>query len=369
MIRSIIRRGAALAVASFACMLITTPPASAADGGGAVYTLSNETTGNRVVVFDRAADGSLTAAGAVPTGGLGNGGGLGSQGSVVVSDDGRWLLAVNPGSDDISVFRIGGELVRTSIRSSGGDLPISVTVHGSLVYVLNDGSDDLVGFRLSPTGKLLPIHGSRVPLSGAAPSIAPAQVEFTPDGGSIVVTEKDTNLIDVYRVQPNRRLSAPDPQPSEGATPFGFAFDPQGRLVVSEASGGAAGASALSSYSVGAGGTLATISASVADTQSAACWVAVTSDGRFAYTTNTGSATVSSYAIASGGSLSLEAPVAGVTGAAPIDMGISPGDAFLYTLNAGADTLSAFSIGADGSLMPTAGVTGLPASTVGLAVT
>jgi hypothetical protein len=80
--------------------------ASASDAPGAVYALTNDPAGNAVLVYDRAADGSLTAAGAYATGGAGSAAGLGSQGAVIVSDDRRWLFAANTGSNSISSFRI-----------------------------------------------------------------------------------------------------------------------------------------------------------------------------------------------------------------------------------------------------------------------
>lgn len=360
------RRLGALALATMLLLsTASTVPASAATPAGAVFTLSNDPAGNTVEVFDRAADGTLSPSGSVSTGGLGSGDGLGSQGALVLSDDGRWLLAVNAGSDEVSVFAVSGKGLRlTDVESSGGDRPISVTVHGGLVYVLNDGSDALSGLRLNAVGNLKPLTRSTIGLSGTG--IDPAQVEFTPAGSQVVVTEKNTNVIDVYQVHANGRLSGPNVQPSEGETPFGFAFDPSGRLIVSEAFGGASGASALSSYAVGSDGTLATISASVPDGQAAACWVVVTPDGRFTYTTNTGSNNVSGYEIGSDGSLTLLAGDPFPTGAGPIDMGIA--GSFLYTLNAGSHDVSAFTIGADGSLSAIAGASGLPAAAVGLAV-
>ncbi len=367
MARSRTRRLAALALGPLLVLSVVAATPARADGStGAVYTLSNDPAGNRVVIFRRAANGSLHAAGSVRTGGLGSGGGLGSQGAIVLSDSGRWLIGVNAGSDELSLFAVSGiGLRRTAVVGSGGDLPISVTVHGNLVYALNDGSDDLVGFRIASYGRLLRIPGSRIGLSGD--DVAPAQVEFTPNGRRVVVTEKDTNLIDVYRVRSDGRLSPPNVQASEGATPFGFAFDPSGRLVVSEAFGGAPGASAMSSYTVGLGGTLTTLSASVPDFEAAACWVAITPDGRFAYTTNTGSDTVSGYEIAANGALTLFGGAAFAAGDEPIDMGIARGE-FLYTLDAGSHTISAFEIEDDGELEAIAGRAGLPPASVGLAV-
>jgi 6-phosphogluconolactonase len=331
----------------------------------AAYTLTNAAAGNEVQVFDRARDGSLTADGAFATGGSGSGSGLGSQSALVL--DHKRLLAVNAGSDSISAFKVrrhGLKLVDT-IRS-GGDQPISLSVHRRRLYVLNAGGDgNIKGFKVSRRGDLSPLARSRRPLSGSA--TGPAQVSFDPRGRTLVVTEKDTNLIDTYKVRRSGRASGPNPQESAGMTPFGFAFDPSGHLIVSEAFGGAADQSAVSSYAV-EGGIIHPITASAATTETAACWIVVTKSGRFAYTTNTGSASISGYRIDDGELSLLDADgVTGVTGPGPIDMALSHGSRFLYSLNSGDGTISGFRVGADGSLSPIGGASGLPGSATGLA--
>ncbi len=184
-----------------------------------------------------------------------------------------------------------------------------------------------------------------------------------------MVTEKATNTISTYVVEDNGLVRGPRTQPSSGPEPFGFAFSRRGTLVVSEAFGGAAGASAVSSYEVEESGKLEVVSASVGTTQTAACWVVITRDGRFAYTTNTGTATISGYRLSPDGALTLLAAngVNGTTGAGPIDMALSGSDRFLYNLNSGVGTISAFGVKADGSLTPQAGAVGLPAGANGLA--
>jgi 6-phosphogluconolactonase len=369
--RSILDRRSRALVVVLGVILVTVlawaGPASARRdrrSSGAVFTLSNDPAGNAVVMFRRAADGTVSPAGSVPTGGLGTGAGLGSQGALIMSEGGRWLLGVNAGSDDVSVFAVfGRHLFLTDVEPSGGDLPISLTVHRGLVYVLNDGTDDLSGFRLTPFGRLRPIEGSTIELSG--PGVEPAQVEFTPDGKQVVVTEKNTNLIDTYDVRRSGRLSGPVVNPSAGATPFGFAFDPRGRLIVSEAFGGAVDASAMSSYRLRGNGSLRTISASVGTGQTAACWVVVTPNGRFTYTTNTGSNSVSGYEIGRGGTLTLFAAPPFPTGGGPLDMALVRGD-FLYTLDGASAAISAFEIEEDGSLSSIGGASGLPSTSVGL---
>jgi 6-phosphogluconolactonase len=353
-------------------LAVATGSALAADGAstGAVYTLTNLPAGNAVAVFDRAADGSLTPSGTVPTGGNGTGAGLGSQGALV--RDGRRLFAVNAGSNTISALRLGSDHqpALTDIAPSGGVMPISLTVHRHFLYVLNAGGGataaNIAGFFVW-RGQLFPLPGSSRPLSTAAPG--PAQIEFTPDGRQLVVTEKATNRIVTYRVGLFGYASGPNPQPSAGQTPFGFEFDNRGRLIVSEAFGGAPDASAVSSYNVGSNSLISVLDASVPTTETAACWVVITQNGRYAYTTNTGSASVSGYAIGQDGSLSLldADGRTGLTGAGPIDAALSRGSRFLYTLDSGAQQISAFAVNADGSLDGLGALGGLPAAAVGLA--
>ena len=361
------------AVAAAATILAALGPAAgsaiADQGSGAVYTLTNSAAGNAVVVLDRAANGTLSPAGTFPTGGLGSGNGLGSQGALVLGDDGRRLYAVNPGSSEISAFAVQNEeLALISKVSSGGVRPISLTVSRGLIYVLNAGSattpGNIAGFKIR-NRELSPLAGSSRPLS--ADSVGPAQIQFNPSGRVLVVTEKATNLIDTYVVGEGGLTSGPIVQPSAGATPFGFDFDHRGHLIVSDAFGGASGQSALSSYSLSSDGTLSAITPLAPDGQTAACWVVVTKNGRYAYTTNTGSNNVSSYTIGADGSLTLLNGVAGTTGQTPADAALARNSRFLYALNVGSNAISSFEVEPDGRLVPLAGLAGLPAGSVGLA--
>jgi len=347
----------------------TNPAAAGKNNAGYVYTLSNASSGNNILAYTRASDGSLSFKTSYPTGGLGTGAGLGSQGSVILTQDGHWLLAVNAGSNQISVFSVkssGLELV--DVAGSNGLMPVSLTAYDNLVYVLNEGgSGNINGFSLDNHGQLTELDGSVQYLSNSGVGSAPggAEVAFSPDGSNLVVTEKATNLIDTFRVEDG--LASPAvTRPSSGVTPFGFAFNQHGTLVVSEAFGGAPGASALSSYIVD-GDNFTLVSPSVATTQTAACWVVISNNGKFAYTTNAGSASISSYAIGKDGSISLLNPVAGSTGASPVDMDFNDNGAYLYALSAAGHTINAFRMQSDGSLIAI-GATSVPVGAVGLAV-
>ena len=351
-----------LAITCAFASLGATTPVSAAEG--AVYTMTNAAAGNAVVMYNRSADGTISAPAQIPTGGTGTGGGLGSQGALALSEDGRWLLAVNAGSNDITVFATTNSgLTITDQESSGGTMPISIALHKDMVVVLNaGGAANITGFRLTPHGTLIPIPGSMQVL----PGLAPAQVSFAAHGSVLVVTQKESNTIVVYRVE-NGGLSGPFSHAAAGQTPFGFGISKMDILIVSEAAGGAPGASTISSYEVDDSGQLRVITPALHAAQTAACWVAVTQNGKYAYVANTGSSTISSVAVGRDGTLTLLSAVAGQTpaGTATIDLAFSVNSKYLYALASG--TISLFQVSADGSLTGAQVVSGLPLSTVGLA--
>ena len=251
---------------------------------------------------------------------------------------------------------------------SGGLRPISVAEHDGLVYVLNaSGAGNVAGFR-NRSGMLEAVAGSVRGLS-ATTGTGSAQVGFGADGESLVVTEKGTNKLTSYRVHHDGSIGEPIVTASAGLTPFGFAFDKRGNLLVSEAFGGAAGASAMSSYrfTQAAPAQPILVSASVGTTQAAACWVVITPNGRYAYTTNTASGTISLYGVQRGGQLSLLQGVAASSDAGPIDAAIAPNGRHLFVLNAGSDTITSFSVARDGALGSPSSIGGVPDGANGLA--
>jgi 6-phosphogluconolactonase len=336
----------------------------------AVYTQSNAAEGNEVLVFRRDTRGNLELSGKVKTRGLGTGAGLGSQGSLLLTRDGRQLYVVNAGSDTISAFAVTRHGLALIDRvSSGGDQPISLTLKHDLLYVLNSGSDNISGFRVAPDGRLKPLRNSSRPLSGSG--VQPAQVLFNNTGDFLVVTEKATNKIDLYGVDDDL-AQGPFVHNSNGVTPFGFAFDRRDRFIVSEAFGDAVGASAASSYDFDAADApLEVISGSVESGQTSACWVAITRDGHYAYVANTGSGTLTGYRIARNGEIALLS-ANGVTastgtGSKPQDLALSRKSGFLFALTLGTGTLDSFRVNANGSLTHVTTAQGIPASAQGLA--
>ncbi len=306
---------------------------------GAVYAMTNALTTNQIKVFRRAADGTLTAAQTINTGGGGSGfqrqgiDSLTSQGGLILDKAHRYLFAVNTetllsNTDDcqmgtISSFLVGpdGSLTLADRVPSGGLFPDSLTVDGNQLYVLNAGGPgttpacgvgpNITGFTVSANGLLTAITESTQPIDpGTSPGSpgncdpgpfppgfecgqnppafprAPAQIGFTPDGDFMIVTVKSTNTIHVF---PRDDNGAPlTPTVYQGGTPafpnptyFGFAFDKNGNLLMNEAFGrdssiGAGNAGAVSSFAIGRRtGTLTPISQSVANAQTTPCWAVV----------------------------------------------------------------------------------------------
>jgi len=352
--------------ASLAAMTAVAVPALAATAGnagyggagGAVFVQTDNTAGNAVVAYQRAPDGTLTLAGTYPTGGRGGvlAGSvvdhLASQGSLTYDPEAGLLLAVNAGSDTVSVFGVRGD--RLELRQvvwAGGAFPVSVAVYGNHAYVLDAlGGGALYGYRIA-NGHLSPIPGSRRGLGldpTATPQFTntPGQVAFTPDGSALLVTTKmNGNDVDVFAVRPDGRLSAsPVVNPEPGTVPFAITFDRYGHVLVAEA-----GPNALATFAL-SGGTLTPLA--VADTgQMATCWVARA--GRYFYVSNAGSGSVSGYA--AGGSGSLTALGNTKTGAGTVDAAAA--DGFLYVQTGAAGIVDEFAVGAGGALTSLGSVT------------
>jgi 6-phosphogluconolactonase (cycloisomerase 2 family) len=325
---------------------------------GAVFVETNGAAGNAILAYHRAENGALTQVASYPTGGLGGfavGAAvdpLASQGALAYDPAHGLLLAVNAGSNSVSVFATEGDHLRLrQVIESGGQFPASITVHGRFAYVLNAGGDGGVfGYRISG-GRLRPIDGSAraLGLGNANPPFflsSPGQIGFSPDGSQLIVTTKAHGTIDVFNVnEDGRPAETPQVTVSAGPVPFAFAFDEEGRLVVTEA-----GSSSLTSYGLNDNGSLTVVDKSVANSQKATCWVTV-ARGYF-FVANAGSANLSGYSINSEGTLSLinGANVAAHTGAGPIDLAASRDGQFLYVESGGTGTVSEFRVNSDGTL-------------------
>ncbi|MGH2486794.1 MAG: lactonase family protein [Ktedonobacterales bacterium] len=330
---------------------------------GHVYVNDNTAGVNTIAGFDRHADGTLTPIAGSPfaAGGAGTGGVIGSQGALQFAHDGHFVLAVDAGSNQIAVLRVkkNGALtpVAGSPVSSNGILPVSIAVHGDLVYVANDGNgasgSNYTGYTLSHSGRLSPLSGSTFALPGAA---GPGDVLFNGPGTRLIGTRVNTSQIDSFIVNEHGDLTAAPGSPynAQGAGPFGSAFRPTNadQLYVSNAHDGA-GNGTVSAYHDNWNGTLTSIGGSpYADNQTAPCWVTITPNGRYLFTVNTGSSSISSYAIAENGTLSLigSTTLKDATGLRPFDMTVTPNGQYAYVVDPGHVTVSAFAVSEHGSL-------------------
>jgi 6-phosphogluconolactonase (cycloisomerase 2 family) len=323
---------------------------------GYVYVNDNTSPANAVAGFARHADGRLTPLPGSPfaTGGAGTGTAVGSQGALQTADDGRYVLAVDAGSNQISVLRTRAhgrlESVAGSPVSSGGSQPVSIAVHDDLVYVANagDGASNYTGFLLSSGGRLRPLDGSTVSLPAGS---QPGDVLFNGTGTRLVGTRVGTSRIDSFVVGPDGRLRAASGSPyaAQGLGPFGSEFRPTNpnQLFVSNAHNVGPGTGTVSAFHDSSDGTLSSIGASpFADGQSAPCWVEISQDGRYLFTVNTAQPSISRYAIEPGGTLVLlgSTPFQNPTGLAPFDARLSPDGETLWVVDDGTGAVSAFSV-------------------------
>jgi 6-phosphogluconolactonase len=331
-------------------------PGGASQVVGHVYVNDNTAGANTIAAYDRHADGTLTAVPGSPfeTGGAGTGGApIGSQGSLQITPDGHYLLAVDPGSNQVSTLAIqpDGGLVQLpgDTVSSGGTDPVSVAIHDDLVYVANASatSPNFTGFRLEPFGRLAAIPGSTVGLPAGS---QPGDVLFNATGSTLAGTLVASSQIVSYRVDWTGRLDAApgSPYAAQGPGPFGSEFNPvnPNQLFVSNAHGGT-NAGSVSAFRVGFGSSLSSIGSSpFPDNQTAPCWVEISHDGRFLFAVNTAVPSISSYAIGFGGSLQLlgSVPFQGASAVGPEDARLSPDGSTLWVVDSGGDALSGFAV-------------------------
>ena len=342
---------------------------------GAVYTMTNDASENSVLVYSRNSNGLLTFESQVSTHGRGSGGildPLQSQGSLVLSPDGSFLFAANAGSGTITSFRVvASHLAFVGEANSGGEGPISIAIHGDLLYVLNIAN--ITGFRIRGNGSLTAIPSStRFLATVGGRDLGDSDIAFNPNGTFLAVTERVANQIVVFPVQSDGTTGTPVANNSHGSTPFAEAFTPAGVLVVVESAGAAGGGAAASSYSIAAGGTLQLISGSVPSQGGGACWNILTRDGEFSVLTNAGSSNETLYPVSEAGQLSFLNITSAGPNTTPLDTALTANGLFIYTLDGAAGSISEFRLDessqtltllgtiSDG-LTPNSGVQGLAA--------
>jgi len=320
----------------------------------AVFVQTDNTAGNQVEVYQRAADGTLSLTKGYSTGGLGGAltgsvvDHLASQGSLTYDAKHGLLYAVNAGSNTVSVFAVHGtELTLRQVVASGGTFPVSVAVHGNVVYVLNaENGGSIQGFRVANGGLVRESAWNRqLGLeTDATPQFThtPGQVGFTADGRQLLVTTKAAgNDVYVYRLgadgSPSQSLTV---NSLPGTVPFAFVNTGSHQIALVEA-----GASTVLTYDVKADGTLTALS-SFATGEAATCWIAGSGDLLFA--SNAGSATETGLKLGGYGSLAGLGNTS--TDAGTVDAAASPDGRNLYIQTGGTGTVDEYAIGSGGSL-------------------
>ena len=399
--------GVALALALLLPLFARGGPVAAQQdvGTGNVYALTNSFIKNEVVIYDRAANGALTEAGRVDTGGIGTnvfesstgmlllGSAAGQSSPVDLGGGSNLLFAANAGSDNISVFQVtpvGLQLV--DLEPSGGERPISLTVRNGLLYVLNSGGDltgaglcnggtpSISGFRVSDAGQLTPIPNSTRRLSGGI-SAGCTQVSFNPAGNVLIVTQWVGNRIDSFTIGADGVPTGPIINQPAGANdnpygsgPFGFTFDRGGRMLASQNFAQQVGLGGAASYNVGNDGRVTPIGGVVHNGSTDPCWMVITPDGRFAYMQQFGPVPFAdvnvtpesrrgytgSFRVAADGALTSLDPQAADVGPGAADLAIAGGGRFLYARNSLFGTIKGFRIEDDGRLTLVASADGLP---------
>ncbi len=324
-----------------------------------VFVQTDNPSGNAVVAYDRADNGTLTQAGTYPTGGSGGVltgsvvDHLASQASLTYDDQHSLLFAVNAGSNTVSVFSVNGDrLALQQVLPSYGEFPVSVAVHDDLVYVLNARAGGSVqGYGIFG-GHVFPVGTDRALGLNTAltPEFVntPGQVAFSPDGSQLIVTTKaNGSSIDVFRVGFFGALSSAVVNAEPGTVPFAVTFDGAGNLVVTEA-----GTNAVATFDLHYDGTVALLH-SVPTNQTATCWI-VGVNGQF-YASNAGSASLTRVQSGPGGTLTVFGNTA--TDAGSVDAAISTHSHYLYVQTGANGIVDEFRINTDGSLGPIGSVT------------
>jgi 6-phosphogluconolactonase len=304
---------------------------------------------------------SVSAGGSYATGGAGTGTGLGSGHSVVASNDGRTVLAVNAGSNTVSAFELRSQGLHLlgQAAPSGGTTPTSVSISGKFVYVLNAGSGAISGFYLNGRAGLLPIPGSTQPLA-ASGTATDSQIQFDRTGHVLIVDERGVNKIQTFVVSHAGVARPKQTVTSTAGGPFGFDVDQAGHVLFSDAALGES--SGASSYDVSARGILTQNGTPVSTGQTAACWLAAV--GHYAYTDNAGSGSISTFAVRPNGDLSLTGTTVISSTAHPLDMA-GAGGKFLYVVANGLNEVIGYRVAANGSVTQVSEVP-VPAGVAGL---
>lgn len=284
----------------FCCVIavLTLSCFSLAFASDVVYVIANPTGPNYVTAYNRnQQSGALTLLGSYATGGAGlvSTEFVGAQANSLVFNNGR-LYAINPGSNDISIFLVqpdGTLRLAHAPVPSGGIGPETIAIHDHLLYVGNDGNSttppNITGF-LIDDDRLRPINGSTVTLNIGD---HPADLRFSKNGNFLVGSLADSGIIDVFRVRDDGTLFRTAELHDQPGI-VGLAFNPvhPNKLI-----GTLANFPGVKSYVISADGEITTLSA-IQDTATIdSCWIATNKAGTKAWVTAPLSSSIILYTI------------------------------------------------------------------------
>jgi 6-phosphogluconolactonase len=346
-------------LAAAALLLPTVAQAKKKPVVGHVYTQTNSLTSNRVVIFNRYKNGSLVKAGSVKTNGTGakspdcsppgpvicpfND----SNGSLRLSPDGRLLFVTNGGSNTIATFLVKKNgLKLASVTPSGGGFPLSTTMHGNVLYVLNYTTGNIKGFTVKNNGHLKAIKGATQSVSTPGAGGHVGQIGFDPSGHTLIVSERGPSIVDTFVVK--NGVAGPA-KAHAGGFPGSYGFDitSSGHVLMSDGGAPPFITGAITSWALHPNGGLSMIETTGADPSdpnnanppnhgAGSCWTVITPDGKYAYVTNSTAKTISRVKLDANGHFT----VLGVTAIPnsefamltniPADEGFSPNGKVLY---------------------------------------
>jgi 6-phosphogluconolactonase (cycloisomerase 2 family) len=398
----------------------TTPTKKAA--GGHLYMQTNEVK-NVIVHYHRSANGALTEVERVATGGAGSGelspiyhtkrpNDFEGAGSVILTPDRRFLFATNAGDNSVSSFAVSedGELTlvdtkRTGNATSGGAKSLAYAPSSRTLFVVHTfGPDHIRLMSVDAKGKLT-ARPERYSVSTKEwPNRVPTMAVLSPNGkfvvlgttfdelptrknpdGSLIlwIPHKDGALhviasnapdpdgIVVFPVGGDGGLGEPSLYDAKGASPFYIAFlhnRPDTFIV------GFAVSDGLAMGHIDAGGKINVGRLMKIDTSaglpSELCWLSISPDDRFVFSTNFGYSDISSFRIDGDGLSIAKDPASpkvrgdgtfrainGTVSSGPSDSWLTPDGGFLYQIYGNASKLVGYAIRPDGSLEEITSVT------------
>jgi FHA domain/Lactonase, 7-bladed beta-propeller len=304
---------------------------------------------------------------------------LDADNQVIVNPAHTLLFAVNQGSDTIAVFKIAPNGALTSSPGSpypsGGKAPASLGLSGNTLVVANkaqDGVRDLTtvapnytSFHVGPDGRLTSIAGSTV---SADPGSSPTHA-YIPPNGKVVFGTEESGPLRGFAIGDNGRLIEASNSPLDiDDAVFADGFDPKKEFALGIAANptrplvyiSMPTVPSLAVYSYDATGTLTFIRTVPNAGSYLPCWVVVTADGRWLYTSNADTNNVTVYDVGTDPTRPRQIQTLGFqTPGNPWNEALDPKDRFLF-VNTPRDTLKVpegegntqhvMSIGDDGKL-------------------